>query len=116
MALWVDGIADVAGLPVLEIDPATNPTVMEWIYEGKLDVVAKNYNADEAHCYSGIISLNDTDKHKARVYILLLRKGTFAWKFIFSCETALFPGMPDSIVYSNDHIRAGSTFGAIILG
>jgi tetratricopeptide (TPR) repeat protein len=116
MTGWVDGTVALSGLPVLEISTATNPKLSEWLYEGVFEVVAKKYEADEAHCYSGIIELNDADRHRARVYILLLRKGNFAWKFILSFETALFSGMPASVLFSNDHIRAGCTFGKLKLG
>ena len=115
MKNWVDGIMQLTGLPVLEISTDTKPVLSEWSYEGAFDVVAQKYAAEEAHCYSGVIELNDQGRHRARVYILLLRKGTFSWKFVLSFETGLFRGIEDAVIYKEDHVRAGSTFGKLKL-
>jgi hypothetical protein len=116
MKNWVDGILQLTGLPILEIQTEPKPVLSEWLYEGAFEVVARKYAVEEAHCYSGIIELNDQDRHRARVYILLLRKGTFSWKFVLSFETALFSGMESSVIYKEDHVRAGCTFGKLKLG
>jgi TIR domain len=115
MANWVDLIGSVTGVPVLEFNKEPNVAVSEWIHEGSLESVAKKYKADEAHCYNGIIELNDANRHRARIYILLLRKGEFAWKFILSFETAMITGMPPDTIYKQDHVRAGATFGELII-
>lgn len=64
MTSWVDAGMQMVGFPILEISRDTNPVLLDWTYEGAFDLVAKRYVADEAHCYSGIIELNDKNRHR----------------------------------------------------
>lgn len=47
------------------------------------------------------------------VYIVMARRANFAWKVTLSFESACLPGVPESVVASNDHVRAGATFGSL---
>ena len=120
MADWVEGILAVTGFPVLEMIPEAGsqprPTLIEWVYEGALRPIAEKLDADEAHCYTGIAQLPGKPPRLSRLYILLVRRATFAWKVTLAFETACLPGMPDEIVVSNDHVRAGAVLGSLHLG
>lgn len=50
-----------------------------------------------------------------RWYVLLVRKGCRAWVVTLSFLTAVLPGMPESMVESNDHVRAGAMLGRLRL-
>ena len=71
---------------------------------------------DEAHTYTGLAKY-PAQGHAVlgRIYVVMARRKTFAWKLALSIETACFDGMPEEKVYSQDHVRAGAVFGTLQL-
>ena len=118
MRNWVDALVTMAGFPILEMQAAfdPHPVLMDWRYEGRDPALAKRLGADEAHRYQGMATLAQPGGSRlARIYIVLARRATLAWKFALSFETATLPGMAPGIVEANDHVRAGATFGSLEL-
>ncbi len=116
MTNWVGPFLAMSGFPVLiKLDPL--PKLRQWTYLGKLPGVAKKLVADEAHAYTGLAEYTEGKMPiLGRMYIVMARRKTFAWKVSLSFETACFEGMPEDRVYSQDHVRAGAILGALRLG
>ena len=116
MTNWVEAHIAITGFPVLlEYDPS--PTLRSWTYIGKLPGLAKKLGVDEAHAYTGLANYSeDSGTVLGRMYIVMARHKTFAWKVALSFETACFEGMPEEKVYANDHVRAGAILGDLRLG
>jgi hypothetical protein len=116
MKNWVEGYLHLSGFPVLlKLDPL--PKLSRWTYFGKLSGLATKLKADEAHAYTGLAEYVD-GRHSifGRMYLVMARRKSFAWKVALSLETACFAGMPEETVYSQDHVRAGVIFGDLRLG
>ncbi len=107
----------ITGFPVIALTQpgAPPPALLKWQYEGAFPALAKRLGADEAHLYSGLARLPGTPPELARLYMLLARRDTQAWKVTLSFASACPPGMPEEFVISNDHVRAGATFGDLRL-
>jgi hypothetical protein len=116
MTDWVEACIAMSGFPViLEQDPL--PALRSWNYLGKLPGFAKKLGADEAHAYTGLANYpEDSGTVLGRLYIVMARRKSFAWKIALSFETACFEGMPEEKVYANDHVRAGAILGNLRLG
>ena len=101
MTDWVDAVMARVGFPVMDMiaesdaSPlseswaSTQPRTLEWDYEGAFESVADRMRLDEVHCYSGIGRLPGHTPQLARLYILLARRKTFAWKITLSFETGV---------------------------
>jgi hypothetical protein len=115
MKNWVEAFINMTGFPVFTGNKAT-PELREWRYEGRLPALAKKLRTDEAHAYTGTARYT-VDGHAllVRLYIVMARRKTFAWKFALSFETACLEGMADAKVNSQDHVRAGATLGSVVL-
>jgi hypothetical protein len=46
-----------------------------------------------------------------RIYVVVVRRGKFAWKIALSFKTACRDGMREEVIVSNDHVRAGAILG-----
>ena len=116
MTNWVETLIAMSGFPVLlEQDPL--PALRSWNYLGKLPGLAKKLEADEAHAYTGLANYSEDSRTVlGRLYLVMARRKSFAWKIALSFETACFEGMPEEKVYSNDHVRAGAILGNLRLG
>jgi TIR domain len=116
MTNWVEALIAMTGFPVLlKLDPL--PQLVRWTYLGKLSGLAEMLRVDEAHAYTGLAKYAE-QSHEVlgRIYVVMARRKTFAWKLALSIETACFDGMPEEKVYSQDHVRAGAVFGTLQLG
>jgi hypothetical protein len=113
---WVEAFIAMTGFPVLlEQDPL--PSLRSWIYLGKLPGLAKKLEADEAHAYTGLANYSEDSRTVlGRLYIVMARRKSFAWKIALSFGTACFEGVPEEKVYVNDHMRAGAILGSLRLG
>jgi hypothetical protein len=117
MNQWVDAIVATAEFPVLEmLDGEDKPTLLEWRHRDDLGEYTKAHGLDDAHAYCGLAMLPGADRHVARIYILLARRATLAWKITLAFESACLPRMPERIVAANDHVRAGAVLGGLRLG
>ena len=117
MRLWVETTQLLTGFPVMELTGSgPPPALLDWRYEGEFIVVADRLGLDEVHCWSGVARLQDASPPLRRLYVAACRKDTFAWLITLVLETAVLPGMPEKFVETNDHVRAGATFGHVRLG
>ncbi|MBK8556835.1 MAG: hypothetical protein IPL65_14150 [Lewinellaceae bacterium] len=123
MRSWVDVSMAITGFPVLELvgkREEDKPKLQEWQYLGKLAALAKRLELDEAHAYTGFAIMPPAEENQfplgARLYILLARRGTFSWKVELVFNSAVLPGMPPDMLYSNDHVRAASVFEDLKFG
>jgi len=115
MTNWVETLIAMSGFPVL-LDQDPLPELRSWNYLGKLPGLAKKLEADEAHCYVGLVNYPEEGRTVlGRLYIVMARRKSFAWKVALSFETACFEGMPEEKVYANDHVRAGAILGSLRL-
>lgn len=114
---WLDAILQLTGFPVPRLaEPyPTSPALLAWESLGPCPAYAAHLDADEAHLYQGLAHLPDKPAEVARIYVVLLRSGTRAWKITLSFMSACLPGTPEEMVESNDHVRAGATFGYLCL-
>ncbi len=117
MCDWVDGAFALINSPdpFLFAGGKDKPGFMEWNYLGSFSEISNQLKVDEAHVYEGVARIVDKYPLLSRIYLLLARKGNFAWKVILSIESACIPGMPYQTIYTNDHIRACATFGSLKL-
>ena len=115
MMLWVGAIVGMTGFPIPQMTDSGSepPELLEWDYQGTSEPLAKRLSVDELHLYSGLARLSNETPGLARFYILMARRGRSAWKVALSFASACVPGMPEEMVVSNDHVRAGATFGEL---
>lgn len=115
MRNWVEGIIAMTGFPVaMKLDP--RPQLTKWDYLGKSQGIAKMLGVDEAHAYTGLATYQDSGGTvRGRLYLVMARRGSFAWKLALSIETACFDGVPPEMIYSQDHVRAGAILGELRL-
>jgi hypothetical protein len=110
---WVDGTLAMAGFPIVSLVKETPPQMMEWAYEGNWPEYAKQLGLDECHTYQGLARIPGPEMELARMYFLLARRGSQAWKITFSILSACLPGTDADTLYRNDHVRAGASFGTL---
>jgi hypothetical protein len=87
------------GFPVIWSNSTTKPELMSWEYMG-----VANYKALDPRSTLG------------RIYVLLVRKGRLAWQIALCFRTACFRGVPEEMLNSNDHNRAGAVLETLRLG
>jgi hypothetical protein len=114
---WVDMMMAINGFPVL-CDLKTQPQMLpgSWQYMGELPNLASRMNVDVAHGYMGVAQFEAAPAMLGRVYVLLIRKKRQAWNIALSFRTACLLGTSEEMLNSNDHNRAGATFGHLQLG
>jgi hypothetical protein len=105
------------GFPVF-CDLKTQPELLpgSWQYMGQIPNLAVRMNVDEAYGYMGVARFEAPPAMLGRVYVLLVRKGKFAWNIALSFRTACLPGTSEEMLDSNDHNRAGAILGTLQLG
>jgi hypothetical protein len=116
VAEWTTAVMALAGAPtpaLLEDDRAP-PAVLSW-EASPVDGLAVSLDADDVHAAQGILLLEGPPRILSRAYALAARRERHAWRFVLAFESACPPGMPESLVEENDHVRAGATFGRLEL-
>lgn len=110
---WVDTLIAVTGLPneAANTDETVSTKLLEWDYLGEFAPLKEKWGVDEAHLYQGLLVYQTDRPELARLYLILSRRGSLAWKIALSYRSACPPGMPQVMIDSNDHIRAGASFG-----
>ncbi|MBW4635576.1 MAG: hypothetical protein KME30_27945 [Iphinoe sp. HA4291-MV1] len=113
MRNWVDAFLKLTGFPILPMFQVNGspPQLMEWQYEGNFPALSDRFNVDETHLYQGLAQFPNHPSDLARLYILLARRGSFAWKVSVSILSACFPGTLEDTIATNDHVRAGAILG-----
>ncbi|NEQ54795.1 MAG: hypothetical protein F6K11_32515 [Leptolyngbya sp. SIO3F4] len=113
---WVETLLHITGLPILHwqsLEPA--PKLIEWqSIELPFDL-CQQMKVDEILSYQGLAQAPNSSTGLLRIYSILLRRHTEAWKIHLSLSSACLPGVPEEMVERNDHVRAGATFGFLQL-
>jgi hypothetical protein len=114
---WVEAPIRLSGFPLPEVvGPEGSPELLEWrALPAPADATAR-LSADECRCYEGVAAvLEDGGRSLRRLYVLLARRGTRAWKVALVFASACPPGFPPDLVAANDHVRAAATFGTLTI-
>jgi hypothetical protein len=116
MTNWVGGMMAFTGFPVL-CDSKVKPKLLpgSWQYMGHMPSLTLRLKADETHAYMGVARFEASRPMLGRIYLVLARKGTFAWNVALSFQTACMPGTSEERLNSNDHNRAGAILGTLQL-
>ena len=114
---WTDSALLLGGLPIVPIhdEKSRGPKKRSFHYLGVIPALAKRLEADEAYGWMGIYQYQRSCTVFSRVYALVVRRGSFGWKIVLSFNTAVMEGMPERILESNDHVRAGAILGDLRL-
>lgn len=117
LCTWVEAFLSLTGFPILALKQSSDPPpeLLEWQYQGNCPALTERLNCDETHLYQGLAQFPGKPPELARLYILLARRNSVAWKVSLSLMSACLPGMPEEKVASNDHLRAGAIFGELCL-
>ena len=110
---WVEAPLRLTGFPIPAASAADQPQLLEWSALSAPAALLEHLQIDEVHLYQGLGVSPIDPSRLSRLYFLLARRGTLAWKVGLSFMTACPPGMPEPIIAANDHVRAGATFGLI---
>lgn len=116
---WVDGLTAMAGFPIASLQKTLDDTslqLLQWSYDGICPSLTAKLGVEETHLYQGLASISKPIPTLLRLYTLLARQGNLAWQVNLSLSSACLPGTPEEVVDSNDHCRAGATFGELQLG
>jgi hypothetical protein len=113
---WVEAMIFIDGFPIPAMQSAeSKPELLEWNQVWGGDDLAVRLGADEIFLYQGMANIPGEPPDLSHFYIVLVRRGTQAWKVCLSFSSACPPGTPEEIVQDNDHIRAGAIFGYLEL-
>lgn len=114
---WQENLLLIYGFPVLILaEPYLYQAhLYEWQYVGTDNDYAQKMAVDELHLYEGLAQSPEHPAELARIYVVLARRATQAWKIALTFSTACMPGTPASAIESNDHRRAAATFGTLTL-
>ena len=114
---WIDSVLMLTGLPVVPIhdEKSRGPKRRSFDYLGVMPALAKRLEADEAYGWMGVFQYQRNYVMLGRVYALIVRRGSFGWKIVLSFNTAVLDVMPERMLESNDHVRAGAILGDLRL-
>jgi hypothetical protein len=118
MTNWITFHMMLSGFPIL-CDLKKQPELLpnSWHYMGTVPSLTAKLKADETHAYIGVAKFEAQRAMFGRIYVVLVRKGTFAWKIALCFATACLPGMKisEKMLNENDHNRAGAVLGSLQL-
>lgn len=109
MLQWLQVPLTMFGFPSIQLAAKLKPTpeLLAWNDEdGSVEFMEK-LQVEEMHGFTGLGRISDTI---ARVYVLMLRKATFAWMFFLSLQSQAGGGN-ELVTLRDDHRRAGMIFG-----
>ena len=112
---WVEALIAIGGFPIPAMREATRAELLEWTQQWDGEGLSRRLGADAIFLYQGMASIPSSPPDLAHLYIVLVRKGTHAWKICLSFSSACPPGTPEEIVEANDHVRAGASLGYLEL-
>jgi hypothetical protein len=109
MLNWVQVPLTMFGFPSIQLASKLKPTpeLLAWNDEGSSGEYMEKLQVEEMHGFTGLGRISDTI---ARVYVLMLRKATFAWMFFLSLQSHAGGGN-ELVTLRDDHRRAGMIFG-----
>jgi len=108
---WANAIIRIMGFPVVAMVGDPRPELLRWDAVPAPSTLAEQWNVDELHLFEGMAKMPGL----IRIYMLLARRATTAWKITLTLDSACPPGTVPEIVERSDHVRAGATFGALRL-
>lgn len=108
---WVDAFIKTLGFPIVGLSRHTDytPVLLDWQIFNVPNSLVTRLGVDEVHLFEGVGRIPDL----MRIYILLARRGTVAWKVTLTLASACLPGTNLPTITINDHVRAGATFGTL---
>ena len=110
---WVNSIMKLTGFPILGLglNRDNPPQLLQWNTVPASDSLIEQLAVDELVLFEGLARIPDL----MRMYMLLARRDTTAWKITLTLASAVLPGADAEIVAANDHVRAGTSFGYLQL-
>lgn len=113
---WVEAFLRLIGVPTLVPDQVP-ARLVEWRPAASCPALAHRLGVDETRLYTGLARLDVAGGPPcfARLYGVLARRGTWAWKVDLALASACLPGAPAPLVAANDHVRAAASLGALEL-
>ena len=110
---WVQAFIQLTGLPSIHLKQVSEPTpqLLEWRAQLVNDELRSHLAVDELHLYQGLAQSSNVPASYIRLYTLLLRRQTQAWKVHLSFASACPPNAPEELVERNDHVRAAASLG-----
>lgn len=114
---WIQAFIQLTGLPILYLKDCIKPSpaLIAWEPMGASLQLAKQLQADDIFLFQGLAQLSEASPAFIRLYTLLVRRQTQAWKISLALRSACSPDMPKELVERNDHLRAGATLGHLQL-
>jgi hypothetical protein len=111
MTHWVNLFIAATGFPIIGLasHPDYQPNLLEWQEFEVAESLSKTLDVDEVHLFEGVGRIPEV----MRIYIMLARRGTIAWKVTLTLASACLPGTDFQVITLNDHVRAGTTFGSL---
>lgn len=115
MKEWVEAPIKITGFPIVAMNATfdTPASVIEMSYYGRFTPYKELVGCDAMVAYDGFIRLPASIGGGAHFYILVLRKGTQAWKIELAFHSACLPDSHEETLNRNDHVRAGATLGYV---
>jgi len=112
---WVDAGVAMLGHPDLPALTGAERDIelLEFLCDGEGEPLTGRLAVDEAATYQGLLALDVAPPDLVRVYVVLARRGSVAWKIGLTLSTACPPGTDPDVVQANDHVRAGAVLGEL---
>jgi hypothetical protein len=117
MCKGVSAMRALTGFPVL-CDLENRPNMVEDSFQplGSVPSLAARLEAEEVTAFTCLGSYNAPKEMIGRTYILLIRKGQLAWRISLSFLSECPQGVPERLLASKDHARAGAMLGTLRVG
>ena len=117
VAVWQEASMALAGTPLARLtDPYPGFELVEWARDEGDAAIRAWLDVDDAAVFTGMVVLPDRPPELARVYTLVVRRATDAWRVALGLSSACLPGSDPALVQANDHVRAGAMLGQLRLG
>lgn len=113
MCQWVDISLALSGFPVA-IAMKPSPKLAHWSYLGRVPTLVKKLHADDAHAYAGTANYQ-AQGICGRIYVFIIRRKTFAWKFVLSLEAFPFKNQALADTSKEEHLHASAILGCLTI-
>jgi len=108
---WVNAFIQTTGFPIIGINTTSGykPQLLSWESWATSEATRQHYDVDEIHLFEGVGQIPEW----VRIFVILARRDTVAWKVALVIPTACMPGTDMETIIANDYVRAGAIFGAL---